>query len=232
MILISIDESSHSTQSTLTVRSHSKKPRKRAPTSNSTAERHVCFNEHLTQFFDDNKSRCANDCSENWYNEDDYDDFRGIVKERIQKCHKEQKNNHFLSEACQAIRDLYQQVHEVDYILPNALELMAEDTTKLNRLSELISSSTSCDEEEDDELIGLEHQLVLSVKNDLRQRRDAVQDAVHDIQCERRQGLWPDEDEMQKEIKDSCLHHSQCSALFFQLLAVARYHTERGEREL
>lgn len=78
------------------------------------------------------------------------------------------------------------------------------------------------------DLIGIEHELVMMIKKDRRQRRDGVQDVVYDIQREHRQGLWEDDDnEMLDEIQESCLHYSQCSDLFTQLLALARRQQEQ-----
>eukprot|EP00527_Entomoneis_sp_CCMP2396_P003635 CAMPEP_0198154672 /NCGR_PEP_ID=MMETSP1443-20131203/68727_1 /TAXON_ID=186043 /ORGANISM="Entomoneis sp., Strain CCMP2396" /LENGTH=292 /DNA_ID=CAMNT_0043821369 /DNA_START=76 /DNA_END=954 /DNA_ORIENTATION=- len=102
----------------------------------------------------------------------------------------------------------------VDYILTNVSEALTEAQEKQ------ISHLYSCDECRID-LIGLEHHVVDAIKKDARVHREAIQDAVYEIQLEHNKGLWSDM-EAQDELRESCINFTQASGLFAQLLAKAQ----------
>lgn len=203
------DNSNHSDNSTVTVGEWNKRPIHLTKTELS---HRVRFGEDLNEYFD-NTLLCAEDFQGAWYDEDDYNKFRDDVRESVETWRTEKNNKDCLS-AIKAIRALYAEASKVDYILN---EVSNPITSKhIKKLSKLISNDKGMGD-----AVGLEKKLVASIKADLYERRCAVQDVVHDIQSEKCHGLW-DDDEMQAEIRESCLNYSQCSLLFSQLLASAQ----------
>eukprot|EP00523_Entomoneis_sp_CCMP467_P005918 CAMPEP_0168734044 /NCGR_PEP_ID=MMETSP0724-20121128/8607_1 /TAXON_ID=265536 /ORGANISM="Amphiprora sp., Strain CCMP467" /LENGTH=226 /DNA_ID=CAMNT_0008781129 /DNA_START=186 /DNA_END=866 /DNA_ORIENTATION=- len=187
-------------------------------------KRHVVFDEDCNEYFEDCRdASCweADGKEECWYSKKDYQEFRAELRETVYSCIEEQrvgnddsKNRPFYA----AVRQLYLTCRRVDYILHDASLLINEKNRHFQSEQDL---ARIFDSEEAMELIGMEEQIITSIKQDLRQQRDAVQDVVYDIQCEYNRGLWS-LTEMAVEMQESCLNHSQSSGLFAQLMARAQ----------
>jgi hypothetical protein len=91
--------------------------------------------------------------------------------------------------------------------------LTPELEQKLVQLFKSSDSSLACH--------GVEYKVAFPVKKDAANRRENLQDGVREIQTERDCGLWSEE-EVDEELRDSCLDFSQTACLFPQLLAKAQ----------
>eukprot|EP00522_Entomoneis_paludosa_P008233 CAMPEP_0172455398 /NCGR_PEP_ID=MMETSP1065-20121228/12048_1 /TAXON_ID=265537 /ORGANISM="Amphiprora paludosa, Strain CCMP125" /LENGTH=214 /DNA_ID=CAMNT_0013207859 /DNA_START=65 /DNA_END=709 /DNA_ORIENTATION=+ len=205
--------SNDSTHSTIAIHDAIKKPfyvpSSSASKSNRRRRRGVCFDEDRNEYYT-NENRQAQDCHETWYTKEDYLEFRTILRAKIHETiNNEQKDLSFQV----AIRNMYLLASKVDFILDDASKLLQEENA--SQLAELYAS------EEHMDLIGMEYNVVFSIKQDVRKKREEIQDICYDVQGEYDRGLWTLPD-MQREMQESCHAVSQSCGLFAQLLAIAQ----------
>ena len=114
---------------------------------------------------------------------------------------------------CKVLCSFYDSSSQVDFVLSNAADALTLDQ----------EDDLRClyDDEKYLNLIGLEFKVATDIRKDALQRRQAIQDAVYDIQSECDRGLWSVQD-AQEELRESCLHYTQTMNLFAQLLAKAQ----------
>lgn len=213
---LTIDNSTHSASSTFNAKDATKTPLHLLPPKGS---RRVIFNEDLNQYHD-NTIRCEEDCHETWYKTQDYQEFRSNKRKTLHEWQSKYELNTNCSRFFHLLRDLYEQTKQVDYILDDVSELLNQKQFKqFKELAKLYAKS-----EEIYGYIGMEHRLVDSIERDIGQRKYDILKTVYEIQCEQRiDGLWENcDEEMQIEMRESCLHYSQCNVLFSQMIALAQ----------
>jgi hypothetical protein len=196
-----IDDSTHSVASTFTV----EVPIKEYISLSSKAQspsRKVRFNERRNQHFASSE-RAAEDCQKNWYTSKDYKQFRSNVRRVV-------SNDKFSN----AIEEIYEAACAVDFICDDATDLLTPELEQ--KLVQLFKSSDNSLD-----FLGVEHKDAVLVKKDAANRRVNLQDVVREIQTEFDCGLWGEE-EVDEELRDSCLNFSQIACLFPQLLAKAQ----------
>jgi hypothetical protein len=202
-----IDDSTHSVASTFTV----EVPIKECVSLSSKAQspsRKVRFNECRNQYFASTE-RAAEDCRETWYTAKDYKQFRSNVR-RVSNGENDDAKYSFSN----AMEEIYEAVCAVDFIIDDATDLFTPELER--KLVQLFKSSDNCLD-----FLGLEYKIVVPVRKDRKNRRENLQDVVREIQTECDCGLWSEE-EVDNELRDSCLKFSQTACLFSQLLAKAQ----------
>mmetsp|Transcript_16758 Transcript_16758/g.21858 ORF Transcript_16758/g.21858 Transcript_16758/m.21858 type:complete len:214 (+) Transcript_16758:257-898(+) len=172
------------------------------------AQRKVRFNECRHQYFADSRISVEDDdegSTTTWYASTDYGQFRSNAQDVILGALALKDSRSFVS----TIEHVYDQVCQLDYILEDVHEILS---------SELEQQTNQLFLDNNMDLIGLENYVATAIKKSCQQKREHIQDAVHDIQSEFEQGLWG-VDEVDEELRDSCLKFSQPTCLFAQLLA-------------
>mmetsp|Transcript_16759 Transcript_16759/g.21859 ORF Transcript_16759/g.21859 Transcript_16759/m.21859 type:complete len:216 (+) Transcript_16759:257-904(+) len=178
--------------------------------SPAKAQRKVRFNECRNEYFANSQITVEddNECSTTtWYAPADYQKFgsnaRHIVLDALEV--KDGRSSLFVS----TLEHIYDQVCQLDYILEDVHEILS---------SELEQQTNKLFLDNNTDLIGLEICVASAIEKSCQQRRGHIQDAVCDIQSEFDHGLW-EVDEVDEELRNSCLNFSQPACLFAQLLA-------------
>mmetsp|Transcript_12032 Transcript_12032/g.24855 ORF Transcript_12032/g.24855 Transcript_12032/m.24855 type:complete len:244 (-) Transcript_12032:238-969(-) len=226
--MIIANDSNHSNCSTFGVEQTSQPKRlldfaRRSKSKKSS--RKVRFNESRNKSYD-NKTTVADETNRTWYARQDYEKFRNHNTAVVEKAWEFECQEEDCGRTCvftQLLVDLYHAARAVNYQLSDASILLEKTPKNRQRIKELKKLYNKKGSSKDGwmDLIGLECHFLLSVKEDARRQRMAVQDNVQDVQDEYKKGLW-NESEMYFEMRESCLNHSQAMGLFGQLLAMAQ----------
>mmetsp|Transcript_13457 Transcript_13457/g.17547 ORF Transcript_13457/g.17547 Transcript_13457/m.17547 type:complete len:215 (+) Transcript_13457:102-746(+) len=172
----------------------------------------VRFDECQNEYFA-NDQRTGEECRTTWYHSEDYQQLRSNARELVLKA-----NDRCSMTLGVDLKEIYEHVCHVDFLLEDASEILTPALEK--KITEIfIKSSESSTEMLD--LIGLESYVAAGIKKSCAQKREQIQDAVYDIQCEFEHGLWT-KNEVEDELRESCLNFSQAACLFAQLLAKAQ----------
>ena len=211
--LQTIDDSVHSTGSTIRTTAASSKSFGSSSTRTIPNKKRVRFDERYNQSFA-NHDRYAEDCHETWYDQDDYDDMRAynrMLVARLQRQEEPQDKN----DAIEILRSTLHLVKSIRHVVDDATTILTPVVSK--QLATLYTGSDAALE-----LIGLELHVDKRLKQEARIRREAIQDVVYDIQTEHDRGLFLNNEELQCELRDCCLNYSQALGLFAQLQALAQ----------
>jgi hypothetical protein len=184
----------------LSVAQHQKSPAK--------AQRKVRFNGCRNQHFADSQISVEGDDEDStttWYASADYGQFRSNAHGVVMAALALKDGRSFVK----TIKHVYDQVCKLDYVLEDAYEMMNSELEQ--QIKQLFLDNNI-------DLIGLECYVSSAIKKKYQQRREKIQDAVYDVQSEFEQGLW-EVDEVDEELRDSCLNFSQSACLFAQLVA-------------
>lgn len=177
-----------------------------------SAKRLVRFDES-SNLIVENRERYAEDCHETWYSESDYLNFRKSSVYIIERARAiESDNEHEAVSFSSILQVVHEAVDTVDFVLDDASPIMSGIE---EMLAVLYTKFGHCS------MIGLEPYIVQFLRKETRRRREAIQEAVAEIQEESRSGLWGDAN-MDREFYESCRNYSQASCLFAQLIARAR----------
>ncbi|KAL7559791.1 hypothetical protein ACA910_019791 [Epithemia clementina (nom. ined.)] len=157
--------------------------------------------------------RAFADMRETWYTNEEYELMRSRFYKAILDFKKRSSHQDEMSYS-NILRALFELVASVEYIVDDPKSILNDDIQR--KLALLYTQ-----EEMSIELIGLESYVVSRVRREARERRDAVQEVVFDVQNEYNAGLL-DDDDFSNELRDSCLNFSQACGLFAQLQAQVR----------
>lgn len=194
------------------------------PTLFPTTEKRkrVRFDESRNQSYA-NQERGAEDCHETWYSKQEYNQLRSNTAKAVEALRK--RNNQMQNDQQEMpIRDIIEAlldlVASVNHIVEDASSIMNAEIEPL--LSQLYRVRDDNDDEYSSlDLIGIEMYLENRVRREAKERREAIQDVVYDVQKEYRSGLL-DRNGIDDELRESCLYFSQASSLFAQIQAQAR----------
>ena len=220
MYIQTSDASLHSTGSTMTTSLVGAECK--SSSHDCTIQKRVRFDERYNQIFV-NHGRYAEDCHETWYDEDDYDDMRAYNRFVMAHFQRQEPNErpqeedakNMLPNQATILRSLFYVVTSIRYEVGDVTSILSPALS--NQLTALYTGSSNAAME----LIGLELHVDKRLKQEAQARREAIQEVVYDVQKEYDRGLWTDE-ELQRELRDCCLNHSQAFGLFAQLQALAQ----------
>mmetsp|Transcript_14680 Transcript_14680/g.30295 ORF Transcript_14680/g.30295 Transcript_14680/m.30295 type:complete len:244 (-) Transcript_14680:48-779(-) len=239
-MVIKRDDSLRSVGSTLTVDSaasssslkQSKKSSKKSKSKKDKKKKDQKLKKQVSFDLDENEYICnhqkqssqheTKDPFDTWYTYEEMQQFRSdsqaIIQQALQEQEDKKKPPRQRANLYAFLLELYRLARQEDHMLVNAMDLLASNKRQVRQLQKLYHTK----DERILELMGLETQIVLTLKKDVKFVRQSVQTVVADIQEECQKGLWsPHSKALAQEFRDSCLNYTQAPGLWAQLMAQA-----------
>mmetsp|Transcript_18897 Transcript_18897/g.44163 ORF Transcript_18897/g.44163 Transcript_18897/m.44163 type:complete len:254 (-) Transcript_18897:42-803(-) len=207
----------------------------------------VCFCEDENEYIVDHRDPepQEHDCCDNtWYTAQEIHEFRVHSQRLIRAARKEREEQGDDATCTQetfygTLLQLYRIARKEEHRMVDAMKLLKhtqlvleEDLKQLYVPKKTQEHGTTDLDEEDKflDMIGLEYQVILTMKKDSKYLRQEVQKVVKDIQRECQEGQWEaGSDALLDEYRDSLVNFTQAPQLFAQLLAVAQYESFKGQ---
>ena len=201
----------------------------------------VSFQESANKYYKETW-RTAEDCALQWYDYDDYRNFKhnniDLIQQVKASLHQPTSRRNLQETFPFALRKLYTTIRAASYSQIDTLEDALSTPGNFRKMQSLYCSAKDVEDGHSSnvtmnhagcpspfsrlDLIGLEFKLVTILKEDNRFFRQQSRQQVLGAQAECRDGFWP-EDEWDAVIAEASRNESAPLALFAQLLANAQY---------